>query len=95
METVTVRPSNRVAAATAATLAEAAAETQPGSTIRNIAAELHIGTELPPTGLAVRRAETPCPLVRLAHGNRLAARVEISPAIVSGATASAIGPAAD
>jgi hypothetical protein len=56
-------------------------ETPAGSTIRNIAAVLPIGTELRRIDLAVRHAEIPCPIVRLAPGSRLGGRVAIYPAI--------------
>jgi len=65
-----------------------------GSTIRSIAAAPRIETGRPRTGLAVRRAETPCPIARLAPGSNLAARGAIWPAIGLAVVASATGPVA-
>ena len=50
-------------------------------------------TEVPRTGLVVRLEETRFPIGRLAHGNRLAGREEICPAIAPEEPARAIGPA--
>jgi hypothetical protein len=60
-----------------------AGETAAGSTIRNIAAALRMETEVPRTSLAVRREETRFPIGRLVHGNRLADRAEIWPAVAA------------
>ena len=54
-----------------------------GSIIRNIEAELRMGTEEPQTNLAVRHEETPFPIARLVPGSRLAGRAEICRAIVA------------
>ena len=64
-----------------------------GSTIRNIAAALRMETAAPRTSLAVRREETRFPIGRLVHGNRLADRAEIWPAVVAGELARATGSA--
>ena len=68
-------------------------ETPAGSTIRNIAAALHIGTEPQQTGLAVRHAEIRWPTVRLRPETRLAGRAAIWPAIAPKELAEAIEPA--
>lgn len=78
--------------ATAAILPEEAAETQPGSTIPNIAAARPIATVLPRTGLVALREGTPLPAVRLAPGNNWDGRVALSRAIEP---VSATGPVAD
>ena len=76
------RISQFAAAATGATLAGETAEEMPvGSTIRNIAVALPIGTELLPTGSAALLVEIPCPIARQGPGNRLAGRAAIYPAI--------------
>ena len=61
---------------------ETAEEMPVGSTIRNIAVALPIGTELLPTGSAARLVEIPCPIARRVPDNRLADRAEICQAIV-------------
>jgi hypothetical protein len=71
LEAETAHRSNRVAGV----------EVPIGSTIRNIAAARRIGTEPPRTGSAAQRVETPCPIVKPMHGNRLAGRAAIYPAI--------------
>jgi hypothetical protein len=70
-----------------------AAETLAGSTIRNIAAALRMETEAPQTSLAVRREETRFPIGRLVHGNRLADRAEIWPAVAAEELVRATGSA--
>lgn len=82
------------AVATAATLAEEAGATQPGSTIPNIAAARPIATVLPRTGLAAMREGTPSLTVRPAPGNNWDGRAAIWPAIEA-APAPATGPAVD
>lgn len=78
--------------ATAATLPEEAAETEPGSTILNIAAARPIATVLPRTGLAAPREGTPLRTVRLAPDNKWDGRAAIWQAIEP---ASATAPAVD
>lgn len=51
-----------------------------GSTIRNIAAVLHIGTALLPTDLVASRAVIHLPNVRLLRGNSLGGRAAMYPA---------------
>lgn len=80
--------------ATAATLAEEAGATQPGSTILNIAAARHIATVLPRTGLAALREGTRSLTVRPAPDNNWDGRAAIWPAIEP-APASATGLVAD
>ena len=70
----TAHRNNRAAAAEAA-------EIPAGNTIRNIAAAPRMVIEVPQTSLAVRLAEIRFPIGRLAHGNRLADRAEIWPAV--------------
>ena len=50
-------------------------------------------TEVPRTGLVVRLEETRFPIGRLAHGNRLADRAEIWPAVAAEEPAKATVPA--
>ncbi len=70
----TAHRNNRAAAAEAA-------EIPAGNTIRNIAAAPRMVIEVPRTSLEVRLEETRFRIVRLAHGNRLADRAEIWPAV--------------
>ena len=75
---------------------ETAEEMPVGSTIRNIAVALPMGTELLPTGSAALLVEIPCPIARQGPGNRLAGRAAIYPAIALGAElVRAIGLAAE